>query len=414
MIRIEAPRESIRGDVVLPGSKSISNRLLVLNHLIPSPLNLQHLSASEDTLLLQSALKKIKSGNTAHIDVNHAGTDLRFLTALLAVTPGQWTITGSDRLKQRPIVSLLDSLRALGADIHCFEKKDHLPLKINGKNIPGGHVSVDTSLSSQFASALLLIAPALQNGIELFLRGEVASRPYIDMTISLLKLFNVDVSTTGNSIIAKKSKDLPLKKTIQIEGDWSAASYWFSVCALAPDSEITLKPLFRLSDQADSVLPLLYQQLGVGSEWKNDELVLKNVNTKVNVFTYDFSRCPDIGQTVAVTCFALGIEARLTGLKTLRLKETDRITALENELTKFGAKIERGADYISISAGAKDAMVSAPLVETYNDHRMAMSFAPLALKYKTVQINDPDVVVKSYPSFWSDLQSLGFNVILSA
>lgn len=418
MLVLSAPNKIVNTTIKLTGSKSINNRLLILNEVLDLDLHFQNRSTSEDTLLLQNALLSIKDKTSATIDVHHAGTDMRFLTAYLATKKGEWILTGSERMKERPIGDLVKALRSLGAEITFLEKENFPPLKISGKTLAGGKIEIDGSVSSQFISALLLIAPTFENGLELTLKNDIVSWPYIQMTLDTLSEFGVKVSTNLNIIKVSKSLIInPKSLVVEVESDWSSASYWFSIVALSKNAEIKLTGLKDRSPQADSVLPQLYKQLGVNTQFKNNELVLSKNEEKISGFEYDFTNCPDIAQTIAVTCFGLGIKAKLTGLKTLKLKESDRIVALKTELEKFGAIVEITDNSIEIKdSGYKtqDSPIESNdlLLETYNDHRMAMSFAPLALSYEQLFIQNPEVVTKSYPLFWEDLKSVGFSVNL--
>jgi 3-phosphoshikimate 1-carboxyvinyltransferase len=411
MIQLEAPSHSVKAKIKLTGSKSISNRFLILKEVLGKDIHFENLSDSEDTQLLQNAINQIKNKRQATIDVHHAGTDMRFLTALLSITEGEWIITGSDRMKERPIGELVMALSSLGANISYLEKENFPPLLIKGKKLKGGIVHIDSSVSSQFISALILIAPALEQGMKLNLTGKMVSKPYIEMTCALLKSFGVHVTQTENliSITASIIPDLP--PVISIESDWSSASYWYSICALSGNMEIELRSLKNESLQADAVLPEIYKNLGVKTSYKKDGIVLNATQPLLKEFTYNFTNCPDIAQTIAVTCFGLGIRAELNGLQTLKVKETDRILALKNELQKLGANVETGSDWLKMEVGNLKS-VKSQSIHTYKDHRMAMSFAPLALVLGQLVIEDEMVVTKSYPTFWEDLKSVGFNVNL--
>lgn len=415
MHQLSAPAYTIKTTIQLAGSKSISNRLLILNEVLGLNLILENNSTSEDTLLLQNALEQITNRKGGTIDIHHAGTDMRFLTALLATKEGEWILTGSERMKQRPIGELVNALRSLGADINYLEKENFPPLKINGKKLKGGQLEIDGSISSQFTSALLLISPTFENGLELTLKNEIVSWPYILMTLDLLSQFGLKVSTVLNTInvlsTLNKKQETGNRKFF-VESDWSAASYWYSIVALSKNAEITLVGLTNSSSQGDSVLPKIYKGLGVSSQFTNEGLLLsKNKNVSPQ-FEYDFTDCPDLAQTVAVTCFALGIKANLTGLKTLKIKETDRILALKTELEKFSANVEITEDSLTIHETRNKIPETRSPINTYNDHRMAMSFAPLSLVYGPLNIKNPEVVSKSYPLFWEDLKSVGFSVNL--
>jgi 3-phosphoshikimate 1-carboxyvinyltransferase len=416
MIEIEAPHTFINTVITIAGSKSISNRLLMIKQMLEPKLLVSNLSNSEDTLLLHEALKRITNKDSAIIDVNHAGTDLRFLTAYLAITEGEWILTGSSRLKERPIQELVNALKLLGADITYTEKENFPPLRIKGKKLRGGQVEINAGISSQFISALLLIAPAFEKGLTLKLKGKVVSRPYITMTLSLLREIGVQITESPENIHVFPYQSKSQHQHLTIESDWSSASYYFSICALAKNAHIELKQFKKEGLQADSVLPNIYKDLGVKTEFLNNSLLLSSIPTQIKEFNFDCSACPDIAQTIAVTCFGLGIDCTLRGLSTLKLKETDRLLALKTELEKFGAVVEIGSDCLEIKTrnikpGTSNQKL--PSIETYHDHRMAMSFVPLALKFEKLRIMDPSVVNKSYPSFWEDLKSLGFNVNLT-
>lgn len=417
MIEIGTPDNSIQSTITIGGSKSISNRLLVLKQVLSQNISFSNLSDSEDTQLLDQALKLIASQKSASIDIKHAGTDMRFLTALLAITEGDWLITGSSRMKERPIGELVTALKTMGASISYIEKENYPPLRIKGKKLSGGKVEIDAGISSQFISALLLIAPKFENGLELLLKGKIVSRPYINMTLSLLRDFGVRISESDDHIHISAFTSATHQKQIMIESDWSSASYYYSICALSEKAKIELKFFKKDSLQSDSVLPSIYNNLGVRTEFSDNSLFLSSIPSSCKEFRYDCSNCPDIAQTIAVTCFGLGINCILTGLSTLKLKESDRITALKTELEKFGAVVGIGSDFLEIKTKIENQKPETSnqklqTIETYNDHRMAMSFAPLVLKYRKLRITDPSVVNKSYPRFWDDLKSLGFNVNL--
>lgn len=428
MMELQKPRAAIRKAIKLTGSKSISNRLLILNAVCGLDLSFTNLSDAEDTQVLQNALTQIHKcrnifANPASlretipqvIDVHHAGTDMRFLTALLAITKGSWILTGSERIKQRPIGELVTALRTLGAEIIYLEKENYPPLAITGKRLAGGKLTINSGVSSQFISALLLIAPALPGGLELTLSGKSVSFPYIQMTLGLLTGFGASCMTSGNTITLTPAEITPPDRPVVVESDWSSASYWYSLCALSPGSEITLSALYEKSGQADAILPKLFAPLGVTTVFGKESVTLTHSGIAAKSFSFDFTDCPDIAQTLAVTCFGLGIRSELKGLSTLKIKETDRILALKTELEKCGALVEATDDTLLIHATRNpkpETQNLKPEINTYHDHRMAMSFAPLALIFDTISIADPGVVAKSYPAFWQDLKSAGFNVNL--
>jgi 3-phosphoshikimate 1-carboxyvinyltransferase len=407
-------KKEIRARIELPGSKSISNRLLILKEVMGWKEELRDLSEAKDTQLLIQAISKIKKKEEL-IDIGDAGTDMRFLTALLSITEGEWILTGSERMKERPVGELVNALRQLGAEISYEGKNGFPPLKIKGKKLNGGKVEMDGSTSSQFITALLLISPALSGGIEIELTGNVVSWPYIIMTLDLLSESGMKMSTQNNVISIKPNpRSSILNPKSKVEADWSSASYWFSIVALAPKAEIILKGLNEKTSQGDVVVMDVYSELGVGSEFKNGELHLTKIPVTSKNFNYDFVNCPDLAQTVAVTCFALGIECKLSGLSTLKVKETDRISALKNELEKLGAKVKCTDSELEITASPTlnfKPETSNFKLQTYKDHRMALSFAPLALLYESIEIEDPKVVEKSYPDYWRDMERAGITAL---
>ncbi|TDQ30659.1 3-phosphoshikimate 1-carboxyvinyltransferase [Zeaxanthinibacter enoshimensis] len=394
----------LKAQVSITGSKSESNRLLLLGALFPG-LQIVNLSNSADTTVMQEGLRK-KNGT---VDIHHAGTAMRFLTAYFASQPGtDVLLTGSQRMTERPIGILVDALRSLGADISYAEKEGFPPLHIKGKKLEGKATSLPANISSQYISALLLIAPSLQDGLELELVGKITSVPYIRMTLSLLDHLGIPNKFEGSTITVGAASSVNSKKMV-VESDWSSASYFYSIVALAePGSALVLSSYHEKSLQGDSVLKEIYRDFGVETRFKGHSLRLMRTEQKpAEVLEYDLANAPDIAQTIAVTCFGLGLGCRLTGLHTLKIKETDRLVALQNELGKLGAEVEITGDSLDLkpSSGIK-ADVS---IATYNDHRMAMAFAPLALKTR-IQIADAGVVEKSYPDYWSDLQALGFGL----
>lgn len=404
-------RSSINTNIELKGSKSISNRLLILKDVLNLPNKLENLSSSKDTLTLLTLLEQITQNKNHVINVGDAGTDMRFLTALLCTKEGEWTITGSERMKERPIQHLVDALRQLGAEISYLGNEGFPPLKIRGKKLYGGKIEVDSSVSSQFISALLLITPALENGLEIKIKNKTVSWSYILMTLDILSQFGMKVSTVLETIHAVNPQVFIPKSPFLIESDWSAASYWYSFVALAPDAKITLKGLHKSSSQGDSCLPAIYQNFGVLTEYNDSEFTLTKTTNDIKYFEYDFINCPDIAQTVAVTCFALKINCKLSGLSTLKNKETDRLLALKTELEKLGAQVKITDDSLQIQdSGTEITQNKLAIINTYGDHRMAMSFAPLICILGQLQINDPAVVSKSYPEFWEDLKKFGIDI----
>jgi 3-phosphoshikimate 1-carboxyvinyltransferase len=410
---------NINATIQLPSSKSLSNRLLILNEVLNLNIQLKNISTAKDTQDLIAALKQIKEGKNNVIDIGHAGTDMRFLTALLSVTPGEWVLTGSDRMKERPIGELVNALKQIGAQITYIEKEGFPPLEITGKKLKGGKIEIDGSISSQFISALLLIAPALEGGLEIKINNEIVSWSYILMTLDILCTAGIKVSTvlntikvtplqTPNSQLRTNSELRTKNSELTVESDWSSASYWFIIVALSKNAEVHLLGLTKHSSQGDSVLPEIYKNFGVNSEFKDGELILTKNADIINYFEYNFSDCPDIAQTVAVTCLGLNINCVLKGLSTLKHKETDRLLALKNELEKFGVEVIITDDSLKILHAEQEPRNKTQEIATYGDHRMAMSFAPLALKLSSIKIENPEVVNKSYHKFWEDLRTAGF------
>jgi len=406
----------------ITGSKSETNRLLLLQALYPN-LTLENTSNSDDSEVMVKALahnchtelvevSQLTTRNPQLIDLHHAGTAMRFLTAFFAIQENREVVlTGSSRMKERPIKILVDALRKLGADISYEENDGFPPIKIKGKKLTSNKVSLDANISSQYISALLLIAPKLENGIEVTLEGEITSVPYIKMTLALLNQIGVETSFEENTIkVYHLSQIPPLGVRGIIESDWSSASYFYSIVALSEiGTEIKLSSYKENSLQGDSILVEIYKNFGVETVFKNNNsIVIKKINVH-NSFPFgegwDGANSPDIAQTIAVTCFGLGIGCHLTGLHTLKIKETDRLVALKNELTKLGATISVTNDSLTLEPSKK--MNENCLIKTYQDHRMAMAFAPLALK-KPIIIEEAEVVSKSYPTFWDDLKKIGF------
>ncbi|MCT4646915.1 MAG: 3-phosphoshikimate 1-carboxyvinyltransferase [Carboxylicivirga sp.] len=390
--------------VQLPSSKSISNRLLLLNALSYSPFEIKNLSDSDDT----QAMLKVLNSNSTTFDIGAAGTTMRFLTAFLSKIVGEWVITGSSRMKERPIKTLVDALNQLGAKIEYIEKEGYPPLRIFGSNLEGGDLELPGNVSSQYISALLMIAPTIENGLRLTLRGDIISRPYLEMTLALMKDFGVTSHWKGNVITVPEGQYQP--KVVTAESDWSAASYWYEIAALNPDIEINLKGLKKISLQGDSNVKLMFEKLGVKTKFSQKGTILTNTGTKPSKFNYNFINEPDLAQTLAVTCCLLGVRFHFTGLQTLKIKETDRITALINELKKMGYILNsNNVDDLSWD-GEKTAIDDeAIVINTYKDHRMAMAFAPAAVKFPNLVIDDPMVITKSYPNYWEDIAMAGIN-----
>ncbi|MCF7569546.1 3-phosphoshikimate 1-carboxyvinyltransferase [Sabulilitoribacter arenilitoris] len=390
--------------IEITGSKSESNRLLLLQALFPE-FQLQNVSNSDDSNLMTKAL----ASKEQVVDIHHAGTAMRFLTAFFAVEEGREVVlTGSKRMKERPIKILVKALQELGADISYNENEGFPPIKIKGKKLTKNKVSLQANVSSQYISALLLIASKLENGLELSLKGEITSIPYIKMTLSLLEEIGVKSTFINNTITVKPNTENPKPKTLIVESDWSSASYYFSIAALSEiGTEITLSSYKKNSLQGDSVLVDIYKAFGVETVFTNNSINLKKKTQNLEPKTFNLVNAPDIAQTIAATCFGLGIACHLKGLHTLKIKETDRLVALKTEIEKLGGKVDVTNDtlYLHPSNSIKE-MVT---IATYHDHRMAMAFAPLALKTSII-VEDATVVSKSYPTFWNDLKSIGIKI----
>ena len=365
-----------------------------------------NLSDSDDTRVLRDAVKQVSSIK----DIGHAGTAMRFLTAYLSTLDKSVVLTGSDRMKQRPVGPLVDALRKLGAQIRYMEQEGCAPLEIAGGLKKGGSIKVDGGISSQFISALMMIGPVLEGGLHILLSGEVVSATYIRMTLALMQKGGIEAVFNGREISIPEGEYN--FGNFVVESDWSAASYWYQIAALLPGSVITLPGLEQDSLQGDAVLVSIFRSLGVESRFEDNSVVLySGIAPGISSFNYDFIACPDLVQTCATTLCALGIPFHLTGTRTLRIKETDRVAALQTELRKFGFKLDAdpGGNWISWD-GKRSRAESNPLIETYHDHRMAMAFAPLAIPFARVIVNDPMVVTKSYPGFWLDLEKAGFSI----
>jgi 3-phosphoshikimate 1-carboxyvinyltransferase len=399
----------------ITGSKSETNRLLLLQALYPN-LVLENTSTSDDSEVMIKALGAqypIPKTQYPKIDVHHAGTAMRFLTAYFAAQDGfEVQLTGSSRMKERPIKILVDALNELGAEISYIEKEGFPPLKIKGKKLTKNKVSLPANVSSQYISALLLIAPKLENGLELTLEGEITSVSYIKMTLAILNEIGIETSFIENKITVKPQSAIQNSK-FTIESDWSSASYWYSIVALSEiGTQITLSSFKENSLQGDFALVEIYKNFGVETVFNTNHMLLRKVeNLKPETLNLKLNNSPDIAQTIAVTCFGLGISCHLTDLHTLKIKETDRLEALKIELTKLGATISITND--SLILEQSENIKPNIRISTYQDHRMAMAFAPLALKVPII-IENAEVVSKSYPTFWEDFKQFGFSIVENA
>lgn len=407
---MKAPKQ-LKAAIALPASKSVSNRALIINSLAGGGHTLRNLSDCDDTEVMVAALRD----NPAVIDIKAAGTAMRFLTSYLAVTSGNHVITGTERMKHRPIKPLVDALRRLGADIEYAGDEGFPPLRISGHSLKGGDVTIPGDVSSQYISALLMVGPVLERGLRLRLTGGIISRPYIDLTLWIMSEFGADAEWTDIDTITVNPKPYAAKPDYHIENDWSAASYWYEMMAImgGGDSEIRLAGLSDGSRQGDSTTRYIACLLGVHTAFGGSglsDVVLTCKGRRLPRLEYDFVSSPDLAQTFVVGCAAMGVKFHFTGLQTLKIKETDRIEALKREMRKVGYVINDVEGRELVWDGETCQPDADPAIDTYNDHRMALAFAPLALKMGSIKINDPMVVTKSYPHYWDDLRRAGFTI----
>jgi 3-phosphoshikimate 1-carboxyvinyltransferase len=413
-ISLYKDQKTLVGSIKLTASKSESNRALMVKALSSESTFIQNLSNAADTQILNKCLRFIEtcgvSGIPMIIDAKNAGTVYRFVTAYLAIRPGKWLLTGSERMQQRPIKELVGVLQQLNADVTYVEEDGFPPLLINGKKLSGGSIDVNSSISSQYITALLLVAPLLKDGLELNLKGRLISRPYVKMTIEIMQYFGINVDYSDRLIIVKPQEYLSNEFTVS--PDWSAASYWYEMAALSDEVDLFIPELKKQSMQGDRVVPEIFEMLGVSSEFTEEGLRLRKQAIKTDYLKYDFIDCPDLAQAVIATCVGLGIEGAFKGLQSLRIKETDRIEKLNDEFQVFGYslveiesdlwKLIKNKNHVTFKDGH--------VFKTYDDHRMAMALAPLCLVSKKMTIDDPEVVKKSYPKFWNDLEMVGFQI----
>ena len=397
--------QTVEANILLPSSKSICNRALIINALAGGNYIPENLSDCDDTSVMIRALRDMPET----IDIMAAGTAMRFLTAFLAVNQGTHVITGTTRMKQRPIGLLVNALRALGAQIEYMEKEGFPPLRITGHKLTGTEISLPGDVSSQYISALLMIGPTLENGLSITLKGQIISRPYIDLTLQLMNLFGAKTKWDGtNRLLVSPQAYKPIP--FYVESDWSAASYWYEISALAESATIHLPGLFENSFQGDAEVSRLFQRLGVETTYSNKSVTIRKAGKREKKFEYDFVNQPDLAQTFVVTCCLMDVPFRFSGLQSLRIKETDRMAALITEMGKLGYQLRESNDSILSWDGERCEPLPNPTIDTYEDHRMAMAFAPAAIKLGTLSINNPQVVSKSYPHFWDDMISAGFKI----
>ena len=443
-IKIIKPDAPLKGTLHLPSSKSISNRLLIMQALSGTDFGITNLSTADDTLILQKLLTQINLNagqrDAVELDCSNAGTDLRFLTAFLATKPGRWVLTGTDRMKQRPIGELVENLKKLGASIEYLGTIGFPPLLVKGRKLFSTDLQINAGLSSQFISALMMIAPCLPEGLTLNIKGDIVSEPYIDMTVSLMKECGARVRKWKHKIRIEPGTYSCSQFTV--ESDWSAASFWYQAAALADEADLELPGLSAHSLQGDSVLARVYTLFGVHSDIRYPASCIPHPASRIPHpasciphpasriphpasclhlsgnysqpvdFTYDFTHHPDLALPMIATCAALGLRGHFEGLKSLAIKESDRVYALTSELTKLGCKltVTTGDNPVIEIHPSKLIFKPETIIDTYRDHRMAMTFAMLVLKTGSIRIADPDVVAKSYPEFWEDLESVGFQI----
>ena len=401
-IKVTAPAK-IHTTIQLPSSKSISNRALIINALGNGTHHPENLSDCDDTRVMIRALNDDKET----IDIMAAGTAMRFLTAYLSVTPGTRIITGTERMQQRPIQVLVNALRELGADIEYVANDGFPPLRITGRELRKDTISLPGNVSSQYISALLMIAPVLTNGLTIRLTGDIISRPYINLTLQLMNDFGVRAEWTDDHRL-KVEPQAYHSTPFYVESDWSAASYWYQIVALSKEAEVTLPGLFKDSYQGDSQVAGIFRTLGVETIYKDKTVILKKNGKSVERLDYDFINQPDLAQTFVVTCALLNIPFRFSGLQSLKIKETDRMAALITEMRKLGYILHETDGSVLSWEGERCTTEEHPAIDTYEDHRMAMAFAPTCLALPEILINNPQVVSKSYPRYWEDLRQAGF------
>ena len=390
---------NITARIDLPASKSISNRALILNALSYSPYDIQNLSDCDDTIATLEAL----DSNDTTFDIGAAGTAMRFLTAFLAKTVGEWIITGSERMKNRPVKILVDALNSLGARIEYIEKEGYPPLRIFGCALNGGEIHMNGSVSSQYISALMMIAPFMQKGLKITLDGKIISKPYIEMTIQMMQEFGAEIELTENTIHIAPQDYKPIEYLV--ESDWTAASYWYEILSLVGQGNIFLNGLFQDSYQGDSKVAELFEQLGIHTTYMSEGILLTSTKINATALEYDFTDEPDLAQTLAVTCCFKGIPFIFSGLHSLKIKETNRIAALINELHKLGFVLTEAGEGSLEWEGELCKPIENIIIETYDDHRMAMAFTAAAI-FHPISIEHPEVVSKSYPNFWKDIEKI--------
>lgn len=402
--RVRKKEKTLKGEIKLEGSKSITNRVLIIKALCHEDFDVKNYSKSEDSVTL---LELINAQDQKVLNAKDGGATIRFMLAFLAIHEGEVILTGSEQLIERPIGPLVDALTSMGADIQYLGKKNYPPVLIHGKMLKPTRVDIESDMSSQFVSALLLISPILRNGLILKIKGEMVSKPYIEMTLSVMKHFGISYDWSQNMIsIPRQSYS---GKNFNVESDWSSASYYYEMAAFADEVDLKITGLNRVSTQGDSVIAKMMDQFGVTTTFVENGVHLTKRNVKPRIFEYDFTGCPDIAPTMLTTCAGLHIPARITGIEHLKIKESNRIGSMQQELVKLGAAFQRH-DNTWILSPATSQSSQTNVFQTHNDHRMAMCFASLAMTGQEVIIEDPSVVRKSYPTFWNDLKKVGFEI----
>ena len=408
MIKISSKSKTISGSINLEASKSISNRLLIIRELCDNKFNIENLSNAKDTRILTKILNDFKSQKD--IDCKDAGTALRFALAFLATKDGNWVVSGSKRMHERPIKPLVDCLLELGTEIKYLNKNGFPPIEIKGGELKSEKLIIKGNISSQFISALLMIAPKLENGIHLEIVSKVLSKPYIKMTLELMSEFGINYSWKNNLI--KIEKQSYIGKKMMVENDWSAASFWYSFVALSKTGQIEIPKLNKSSIQGDSILSEIFSNLGVKTSFKKNSIILSRNSKSVKELNLDLSNYPDLGLPLIVTCSGLGIKAHLKGLKNLQIKESKRLEVIQKELKKFNINTQIDNSSISIKENQKIEQPTS-IIDCHNDHRISMSIAPLSMKINSISFENKNVVNKSYPDFWKDLEIAGISCVNS-
>ena len=404
MIEISSINKTIYGSVDLESSKSISNRLLIIKELCKTKFEIQNLSNATDTKILNEILDSLETKK--EINFEDAGTALRFAIAFLATKKGIWRVSGSKRMHERPIKPLIDSLVKLGANIHYLENKGFPPIEIKSKKLTSRKLRLPGNISSQFISALLMIAPTIKDGLNLEITSKVLSKPYIDMTLGLMSEFGIEYVWENNLI--KVNEQNYLSKNMKVENDWSSASFWYSFLALSKSGEIKIPNLSANSLQGDSVLSIIYSKLGIKTEFNEDSVIISKTKSIAKEIELDLSNYPDLALPIIVTCAGLGIKAYLMGLESLKIKESNRLECIKKELSKFNINCEIDSTSIKIIEN-QNIVQPISIIECHNDHRIVMSIAPLCMKVDSIKFDDKEVVNKSYPKFWEDFDRLSKN-----